>query len=107
MEQSVDVCVDVLGAGAGSAGSEVLLAVAWCCLAPCAVGQRLGLLPASLSDLPFFLLVGDQAARTQQLQAGEGEMKQHQQVHVSKRESERGRMAARLPAVVGLAWGLP
>lgn len=28
MEHSVDVCVDVLGAGAGSAGSEVLLAVA-------------------------------------------------------------------------------
>lgn len=36
MEQSVDVCVDVLGAGAGSAGSELLLAVAWRCLAPCA-----------------------------------------------------------------------
>lgn len=70
MEQSVDVCVDVLGAGAGSAGSELLLAVLWRCLAPCAAGQCPEVLPASLSDLLLFLVVGDQAARSQQLQAG-------------------------------------
>lgn len=95
------VCVDVLGAGAGSAGSEVLLAVAF--LAPCAAGQRLGMLPASLSDLPFFFLE-DEAARTQQLQAGEGEMK-----HTSKCTcpKQKAREAEGLPAVVGLVWGLP
>lgn len=94
-------CVAVLGAGAGSSGSEVLLAVAQRRLALCAAGQRLGVLPASLSDLPFFLLVGDRAARTQQLQAGEGEMKNTSKCTCPKqkaREAERLRGCLQLLA---------
>lgn len=64
----------------------------WRCLSPCAVGQSLGVLPASLSDLPTLLLLGDQAARTQQLQAGEGGMRHPSKCTCPKqkaREAER------------------
>lgn len=55
--------------------------------------QRLGVLPASLSVLPFFLLVGGQAARPRQLQAGEGEVKRTSK---RTRSEQKAREAERL-----------
>lgn len=54
----------------------------------------------------FFLLIGGQATRTQAAASRGRRNEAYQQVHVFKTESERGKKAARLHAVISLVCGL-
>lgn len=108
---------------ADGAVSRCLCGCAWCWSWECRVRAAVscavalsgtvccGSVPGGASSIalrPPLLPPGWRSGSQDPAAAGRGRRnKAHQQVHVSKTESKRGRRAARLPAVVGLARGLP